>query len=130
MKRHRKNLVLLTSVAVSFSLAWLPLTVLNITADWTHDNSVFGLFGEEQFYLVHAICLLIAMTSSAVNPLLYGWFNTNFRNAFLEILCLRKDPRHQESSSLKGGPGSGNHGHGNYDSFLKTPSQHSSSGAH
>ena len=125
MKRHRKNLILLTSVAVSFSLAWLPLTVLNITADWTHDNSVFGMFGEEQFYLVHAICLLIAMTSSAVNPLLYGWFNTNFRNAFLDILCLRQVP-HQESSSLKGGPGSGQ-GQGNYDSFMKTPSRHSSS---
>ena len=52
------------------------------------DNSVFGMFSEEQFYLAHAICLLLAMTSSAVNPLLYGWFNSNFRKAFLQVTIL------------------------------------------
>ncbi|XP_076461735.1 neuropeptide Y receptor type 2-like [Babylonia areolata] len=106
-KRYRKNLVLLTAIAASFSLAWLPLTLLNIIADWTHDNSIFGLFGEEQFYLAHAVALLIAMTSSAVNPLLYGWFNTNFRNAFLQVLGRQKDGSLETSSLRAGGQGSG-----------------------
>ncbi|KAL8599631.1 hypothetical protein ACOMHN_053658 [Nucella lapillus] len=125
-QRYRKNLVLLSAIAISFSIAWLPLTLLNIIADWTHDNSIFGLFGEEQFYLAHAISLLVAMTSSAINPLLYGWFNTNFRNAFLEVLGRQKDGS-QETSSLKAGLRSGGGGGGsgggdggkvqNYDSL-------------
>ncbi|XP_070210108.1 neuropeptide Y receptor type 2-like [Littorina saxatilis] len=126
MKRHRKNLVLLSSIAISFSIAWLPLTLLNITADWTHDNSIFGLFSEEQFYLAHAICLLIAMSSSAVNPILYGWYNTNFRNAFLEILCLKRDAN-PETSSLKGDQDGSGKREGKYDTFNKTPSQQSGS---
>nr|KAG5714348.1 hypothetical protein BaRGS_018565 [Batillaria attramentaria] len=122
MKRHRKNLALLTAIAVSFSVTWLPLTILNITADWTHDHTLFGLFSEMWFYLAHAICLLLAMSSSAINPLLYGWLNHNFRNAFLEVLCWRRQQQQQqhESSALKG-RGSVKRRDPNYDSFLGTP---------
>jgi hypothetical protein len=33
VKRHRRNMLLLTAIAVTFGITWLPWTVLNITAD-------------------------------------------------------------------------------------------------
>ncbi|RUS91553.1 hypothetical protein EGW08_000668, partial [Elysia chlorotica] len=83
LRRHRTNMVLLTAVALVFSLTWLPLTLLNITADLAHE-----IFQESHYNLIHAISLLVAMSSSAINPIIYGWFNSNFRCAFLEILGL------------------------------------------
>ncbi|GFN83131.1 neuropeptide y receptor type, partial [Plakobranchus ocellatus] len=81
LRRHRTNMVLLTAVALVFSLTWLPLTLLNITADLAHE-----VFQEGQYNLIHAISLLIAMSSSAINPIIYGWFNSNFKHAFVELL--------------------------------------------
>ncbi|XP_013087079.2 neuropeptide Y receptor type 2-like [Biomphalaria glabrata] len=81
LKRHRRNMVLLTAMAMVFSVTWLPLTLLNITADLGHE-----VFQESQYNLLHAISLLLAMSSSLANPVMYGWFNTNFRKAFCELL--------------------------------------------
>ena len=44
------------------------------------------VFLEKQYNLIHAISLLVAMSSSVLNPLMYGWFNSNFRKAFSELL--------------------------------------------
>ncbi|XP_059155389.1 neuropeptide Y receptor type 2-like, partial [Physella acuta] len=81
LKRHRRNMVLLTAMALIFSVTWLPLTLLNITADLDHT-----VFQEGDYNLMHAVCLLIAMSSSVANPVMYGWFNSNFRKAFCEFL--------------------------------------------
>ncbi|XP_050395468.1 neuropeptide Y receptor type 6-like [Patella vulgata] len=72
--RHRKNVMLLTSMAASFVVTWLPLTLLNIIADTNHN-----IFKQTNFPLIHASCLLVSFTSVSVNPVIYGWFNSNFR---------------------------------------------------
>ena len=85
IKRHKRNMMLLTAIAISFALAWLPLTILNTLADYD-----YTLFMDRNFNQVYAYSLLVAMCSACLNPILYGWFNTNFRKAFLEVLCCRK----------------------------------------
>ncbi|XP_045190922.2 neuropeptide Y receptor type 2-like [Mercenaria mercenaria] len=82
IKRQRKNMLLLTGIAVSFAVAWLPLTVLNTLADYD-----FQLFLNRNFNHAYAYCLLAAMCSACLNPIIYGWFNSNFKKAFLLVLC-------------------------------------------
>ncbi|XP_005089627.1 neuropeptide Y receptor type 2 [Aplysia californica] len=86
MKRHRRTMMLLTAMALAFSITWLPLTILNITADLGHE-----VFKEQRYNLLHAIGLLIAMSSSVANPLMYGWFNSNFRRGFWELLGTKEN---------------------------------------
>ncbi|XP_070212830.1 neuropeptide Y receptor type 6-like [Littorina saxatilis] len=75
LARHRKNLVLLTVISITFDIEWLPITVVNIIADF--DASVFP--SAHLFCLTYALCLLFALTSVFVNPVIYGLFNSNFR---------------------------------------------------
>lgn len=83
VQRHKKNMLLLTTIAISFALTWLPWTVLNISADFDYNFLL-----HKDFNLTYAICLLIAMSSACANPILYGWFNTNFRESFLITIRL------------------------------------------
>ncbi|KAL3864990.1 hypothetical protein ACJMK2_006629 [Sinanodonta woodiana] len=108
IRRQRKNLLLLTAIAMSFALAWLPLTILNTLADYRYQ-----LFMDKHFNYVYAYCLLLAMSSASINPIMYGWFNTNFREAFIDVVCCRKKNMHDslEMASIK------------YFSKGKTPSQ-------
>ncbi|KAK3599389.1 hypothetical protein CHS0354_036401 [Potamilus streckersoni] len=98
IRRQRKNLLLLTAIAMSFALAWLPLTVLNTLADYNYQ-----LFMDKHFNYVYAYCLLLAMSSASINPIMYGWFNTNFREAFIDVMCCRKKNMHDslEMASIK-----------------------------
>ncbi|ESO82637.1 hypothetical protein LOTGIDRAFT_108855 [Lottia gigantea] len=96
MRRHRRNLFLLTAITITFASTWLPLTVLNIAADFDHN-----FFDEKHFNLVFAWCLLLAMGSSSLNPIFYGWFNLNFRKGFYALLCFGiPDNEQSERSSL------------------------------
>ncbi|XP_046565600.1 neuropeptide Y receptor type 5-like [Haliotis rubra] len=74
MASHRKNMYLLTSIAVLFAVTWLPITLVNILADFDQ-----GVFEDKDFRLIHATCLLVALCSVCINPVVYGWFNSNFR---------------------------------------------------
>lgn len=82
LKRQRRNMLLLTAIAVSFAISWLPLTVLNTLADYD-----YRLFLNRNFNQAYAYCLLVAMCSACLNPVIYGWFNTNFRKTFLQVIC-------------------------------------------
>lgn len=82
VKRQRRNMLLLTAIAVLFAISWLPLTVLNTLADYD-----YRLFLNRNFIQAYAYCLLAAMCSACLNPIIYGWFNTNFRKAFLQVIC-------------------------------------------
>ncbi|KAH9513340.1 hypothetical protein Btru_034659, partial [Bulinus truncatus] len=70
------------------------------------------VFQESQYNLLHAVSLLLAMSSSVANPVMYGWFNTNFRKAFCELLGFQEvvsgnlkfssnDRHHKKYSSLR-----------------------------
>ncbi|KAK7508754.1 hypothetical protein BaRGS_00000320 [Batillaria attramentaria] len=49
-----------------------------------HEESESG--SGKTIKLAYAICHLLVLCSACVNPVVYGWFNDNFRTEFLKIL--------------------------------------------
>ncbi|XP_052771160.1 neuropeptide Y receptor type 6-like [Mya arenaria] len=86
IKRQRRNMLLLTGITISFALAWLPLTVMNTLADYD-----YRFFLNWNFNHAYAYCLLAAMCSACLNPIIYGWFNMNFRKAIIQVICPHKN---------------------------------------
>lgn len=85
-KRHRKNSTLLMAIAIIFAMCWFPLTLLNLLADMNH-----FIFMYKNFLLAFAVAHLVAMISACLNPIVYGWFNVNFRCEFSRIVCFWRD---------------------------------------
>lgn len=65
-------------LTVLFAFSWLPLNTLNILAD---SNSKMSEFAEG-----YALAYLCAILPTLLNPLLYGYYNRPFFNAFLNLL--------------------------------------------
>lgn len=79
-KKNRKTKVLLISIALIFGISWLPLNIVNIVADLYFPFNNF-----QNYRVLFACCHLAGMSSACFNPLLYGFFNDNFRKEFKEI---------------------------------------------
>ncbi|XP_076846450.1 neuropeptide Y receptor Y8b [Brachyhypopomus gauderio] len=76
---HRVNVMLATIVAV-FAVCWLPLTVFNAIFDWHHQ--ALPLCHD----VVFSACHLAAMVSTFVNPIIYGFLNSNFQKELKGLL--------------------------------------------
>ncbi|PVD29618.1 hypothetical protein C0Q70_08873 [Pomacea canaliculata] len=96
-RRKRKTNLLLGSIAVVFALSWLPLNIFNLLSEFHLQlfssaaiNKTAGeehvLEGSVNINLAYAICHLLVLCSACVNPVVYGWFNDNFKVEFLKIL--------------------------------------------
>uniref|UniRef100_A0A3P9H8M8 Neuropeptide Y receptor Y4 n=1 Tax=Oryzias latipes TaxID=8090 RepID=A0A3P9H8M8_ORYLA len=77
----RRINIMLAALITAFALCWLPLTIFNVVADWNqealpvcHHNLLFSL------------CHLLAMSSTCINPIIYGFLNSNFRQEVREVL--------------------------------------------
>lgn len=95
--RQKKNVVLLTATALSFALTWLPWTCINLIADF----SVEG-FRAINISLLTAACHLLAMSSVCVNPIVYGWFNSMYRQEIESIfrkVCLGRGRGSNQTTS-------------------------------
>uniref|UniRef100_A0A0N5B1C2 G_PROTEIN_RECEP_F1_2 domain-containing protein n=1 Tax=Syphacia muris TaxID=451379 RepID=A0A0N5B1C2_9BILA len=93
--RRRRTNLLFGCVVLIFAVAWLPLNVFHVL--WT-----FGLI--ETFPVpIFAICHLIAMLSSCLNPVSYAFFNSNFKEQFVKMFnsVLRYQQRKKQPNSLK-----------------------------
>ncbi|XP_037794939.1 neuropeptide Y receptor type 6-like [Penaeus monodon] len=88
IERNRRTTVLLTSIAVTFAICWLPWHVVNLLADFNYP----GFSEPEYFYMVFGSCHAVAMSSACINPVLYGWLNTNLRQELTQVIpkLLRK----------------------------------------
>nr|XP_053639900.1 neuropeptide Y receptor type 6-like [Cherax quadricarinatus]XP_053639902.1 neuropeptide Y receptor type 6-like [Cherax quadricarinatus]XP_053639903.1 neuropeptide Y receptor type 6-like [Cherax quadricarinatus]XP_053639904.1 neuropeptide Y receptor type 6-like [Cherax quadricarinatus] len=88
IERNRRTTILLTSIAVTFAICWLPWHVVNLLADFNYA----GFQEPEYFYMVFGSCHAVAMSSACINPILYGWLNTNLRKEMTQALpiLLRK----------------------------------------
>lgn len=93
--RRRINIMLIVLIT-AFALCWLPLTIFNVVSDWyqealpiCHHNLLFSL------------CHLLAMSSTCINPIIYGFLNSNFRQevreVFLHCRCYQQE---EESERL------------------------------
>ncbi|CAJ0933128.1 unnamed protein product, partial [Mesorhabditis belari] len=78
-RKTRANRMMISMVG-GLVLAWMPLNVMNLLRD-------FFQFGGTTpwFSTVFALCHVVAMTSAVWNPLIYSWFNPQFRTAIKGI---------------------------------------------
>ncbi|EGT46754.1 hypothetical protein CAEBREN_21151 [Caenorhabditis brenneri] len=79
-RRLRTNRMLIV-MTVTFILSWLPSVLFNLLRDF---SALPGIIAEQD-YLYGIICHCISMTSTVVNPVLYGYCNEHFRAAFVAL---------------------------------------------
>ncbi|XP_066507205.1 neuropeptide Y receptor type 4 [Hoplias malabaricus] len=73
---HSKQVsIMLVTLVTAFGVCWLPLNVFNAVADWHEDALPIC-----QHDLLFSFCHILAMSSTCVNPIVYGFLNTNFRS--------------------------------------------------
>lgn len=79
-RRRRTTKMLLTMVAV-FAISWLPFHAFQLAIDI--NSTVLYM---KDFKLLFTVFHIVAMCSTFVNPILYGWMNHNYRAAFLSVI--------------------------------------------
>ncbi|XP_023667470.2 neuropeptide Y receptor Y8a [Paramormyrops kingsleyae] len=88
--RARHINVMLVCIVVAFALCWLPLHVFNTLFDW-NDQALRSC----QHDAVFSACHLLAMASTCVNPIIYGFLNSNFKKELGAILRRYRRGRQQ-----------------------------------
>ncbi|XP_060046788.1 neuropeptide FF receptor 1 [Erinaceus europaeus] len=105
--RRRVRVVhMLVMVALFFTLSWLPLWALLLLIDYEQ-------LSEQQLHLVTVYAFpfahWLAFFNSSANPIIYGYFNENFRRgfqaAFHAQICPLQWGRHKEAYSEPPGGG-------------------------
>ncbi|XP_062866612.1 neuropeptide Y receptor Y2, like [Trichomycterus rosablanca] len=84
-RRRRKTTKMLVTMVVVFAVSWLPFHAFQLAIDI--DSSVLVM---QDFRLLYTVFHIVAMCSTFANPLLYGWMNLNYRNAFMAAFHCRK----------------------------------------
>lgn len=77
---NRINAMLIT-IVVAFALSWLPLNVFNAVFDWNHEA-----IPSCSHDTIFSFCHLMAMVSTCVNPVIYGFLNSNFQKQLKSTL--------------------------------------------
>lgn len=86
-ERHKKAKgskrvnAMLASIVAAFTLCWLPLNVFNTVFDWNHEAMPMCLHDT-----IFSACHLTAMASTCVNPVIYGFLNSNFQKELKSLL--------------------------------------------
>uniref|UniRef100_A0A915IMF9 G-protein coupled receptors family 1 profile domain-containing protein n=1 Tax=Romanomermis culicivorax TaxID=13658 RepID=A0A915IMF9_ROMCU len=78
--RHRRTNSLLICIVLIFAIGWLPFNLFNI----------INAFTDKYVVVAFAFSHIIGIISACANPILYGVYNENFRNEFIEILTILK----------------------------------------
>ncbi|NP_001306794.1 neuropeptide Y receptor type 1-like [Callorhinchus milii] len=81
LTNSRRINMMLVSLVVAFGLCWLPLNVFNTIVDWDLEVVLHN-----QHNLIFSLCHLAAMSSTCVNPIIYGFLNNNFKNEVKSII--------------------------------------------
>ncbi|CAH1246499.1 NPFFR2 [Branchiostoma lanceolatum] len=83
-KRKVKVVKMLLAVVVLFAFSWLPLHTLSLLSD--HGFLTLDQRDIINVY-VYPIAHWLSYFNSSVNPIIYGYFNENFRNAYKSMMC-------------------------------------------
>lgn len=79
--KKTKTTKMLVAVVTVFAISWVPFHTFSIITEFKPD------FVSGRYYkFIDVVLKVIAMSSSCINPILYGWLNDNYRNAFLSII--------------------------------------------
>ncbi|XP_035495832.1 neuropeptide FF receptor 1 like 2 [Scophthalmus maximus] len=77
-----KVIKMLTLVALLFMLSWLPLWTLMMMTDYAGlDRDQLDLLTSYIFPFAH----WLAFSNSSINPIIYGYYNENFRRGFQAV---------------------------------------------
>ncbi|AWP05355.1 putative neuropeptide Y receptor type 2 [Scophthalmus maximus] len=79
-QRRKKTTKMLLTMVVVFAVSWLPFHAFQLAVDI--DSTVLY---RKDFKLLFTVFHIVAMCSTFVNPILYGWMNGNYRSAFLSV---------------------------------------------
>lgn len=86
--------IMLTAIVVAFALSWLPLNVFNTVFDWNHE--ALPICSHD---MIFSFCHLAAMASTCVNPVIYGFLNSNFqkqlKSTILRCRCWTVSERYE-----------------------------------
>ncbi|XP_029439299.1 neuropeptide Y receptor type 2-like [Rhinatrema bivittatum] len=94
-QRRRKTTKMLVMVVVVFAVCWFPFHMFQLAVDM---DLVF-----HEYKLLYSVFHVVAMCSTFVNPLLYGWMNKNYRNGFLLFFrCKNKSEGSHPEGSIRG----------------------------
>lgn len=78
-RKKTRVIVMLVVVALLFVLSWLPLWTLMMLSDYAslteHQHRVINIY-------VYPFAHWLAFFNSSINPIIYGFFNENFRRGF------------------------------------------------
>uniref|UniRef100_A0A8D0G777 Neuropeptide FF receptor 1 n=1 Tax=Sphenodon punctatus TaxID=8508 RepID=A0A8D0G777_SPHPU len=78
-KKRIKVIKMLILVALLFMISWLPLWTLMLLVDYTNlTDDHLDLLSSYFFPFAH----WLAFSNSSINPVIYGYFNENFRRGF------------------------------------------------
>lgn len=81
-----KVIKMLVVVALLFMLSWLPLWTLMMMTDYAElDSDQLGLLSSYFFPFAH----WLAFSNSSVNPIIYGYYNENFKREFQTVCKTR-----------------------------------------
>ncbi len=79
-RRSKVTKMSITVVAV-FAVTWVPFHVFSLLNEF-HGDLITG----KAYRFTDSILRVVAMSSSCINPFLYGWLNDNYRAAFLTLV--------------------------------------------
>ena len=85
--RRTKTTKMLVAVVTVFAFCWTPFNLFSLVTE-LDKAAVKGRY----YKLIDALLRVLAMSSSCINPFLYGWLNDNFRNAFFAIIKVQLPP--------------------------------------
>uniref|UniRef100_A0A672YAR0 Neuropeptide FF receptor 2 n=1 Tax=Sphaeramia orbicularis TaxID=375764 RepID=A0A672YAR0_9TELE len=78
-RKKKRVIMMLLVVALLFILSWLPLWTLMMLSDYAslteHQYRVINIY-------VYPLAHWLAFFNSSINPIIYGFFNENFRRGF------------------------------------------------
>uniref|UniRef100_H3DGK9 Neuropeptide Y receptor Y4 n=1 Tax=Tetraodon nigroviridis TaxID=99883 RepID=H3DGK9_TETNG len=81
MAHSRRINIMLVALITAFAVCWLPLTIFNVVSDW--DQDALPICNHN---LLFSLCHLLAMSSTCINPVIYGFLNSNFRQEVKNVL--------------------------------------------
>nr|XP_061800518.1 neuropeptide FF receptor 2-like [Nerophis lumbriciformis] len=100
-RKKKRVIAMLLVVALLFVLSWLPLWTLMMLSDYARlSESQYRVVNIYLYPLAH----WLAFFNSSVNPIIYGFFNENFRRGFRAAFKLQlcdAVTEHQRSFSLR-----------------------------
>ncbi|CAJ0583073.1 unnamed protein product, partial [Mesorhabditis spiculigera] len=97
IRRKQRLQKLLLSMVLIFAVSSLPMDIFNVYQD-VELNFKFNLYPQRIIDVLYYFSHWLAMTGTLLNPLIYAWWNDNFRRQikliFQEIRGVRQPPFH------------------------------------